>query len=96
MYFDSEFRYFAGQTFSRIHCEIRAPLHVLHRLLGWEAKIVSRKTSGPNSFYWFSYRARTRKEAVELWARLLELYPNSLSNREYTIAAAGGRTPCFS
>jgi hypothetical protein len=87
-----EFRYIAGQSFARIGKQLRAPLHVLHRVLGADAVVTSHRISGNcKQRCWFSAECRTQREALQVWQRLLALYPAAKNDRQFAIAASGGR-----
>lgn len=87
-----EFRYMAGQTFARIGKQLRAPLHVLHRVLGADAVVTSHRVSGEcKQRFWFSAECRTQREAVQVWQRLVAMYPAAKTDRQFAIAASGGR-----
>ncbi len=93
---DHEWLHISGQTFARIGREIRAPLHILHRLFGSQINIVAHQTSpgrGQPRTYWFAAICPTRKGALEAFDRLREWYPAGRSPTGYAIHAAGGREP---
>lgn len=89
--FDLEELYIAGQCIQRIRREIRAPLHILHRLAGrCDIGVTAHRTSDGKE--WFSLPCKSFAEASRLMGRARALYPAAKSTREVLAVQLGGRS----
>lgn len=89
-FLDIEDIYVSGQAVSRRGREIRAPLPMLHRLLGeWTITVQSHRTS--NGTFWFSALMTSRAKAVAIMRRARELWPHFATTQQRLTAMSGGR-----
>ena len=89
--FDLEELYIAGQCVQRIKREIRAPLHILHKITGrCEIGVTANRTIDGKE--WFSLPCRTYSEAMRLMNTARVYYPAAKTTREVFADQLGGRS----
>lgn len=89
-HFDVEELYIAGQCIQRIRREIRAPLHILHKITGQSVvSVQAHRTNGEEE--WFSMPCKTYAEAERLMNTARVYYPAAKTTREVLADQLGGR-----
>jgi hypothetical protein len=70
----------SGQVVSRRRAEIRAPLHMLHRVTGErQLRVLSHRTA--DGKYWYSLPCKSELEACMFMQKVRDMYPEGRETR---------------